>query len=131
MPLGNEILIALVPMVASPLVAFLCGYYRLRANRPMQSRFRKASGIAVIAFYGALIVTYGAVFAMYYGYGKEQSGLQSVGCFLFLAGPILAITLVVIAESMRTTQIAHRCRGCGYDLRATPAGRCPECGSET
>ena len=52
-------------------------------------------------------------------------------CFFFV---IVLPTIVVLVSAIRKRlrphkplEVGHRCRTCGYDLRATP-DRCPECG---
>ena len=48
--------------------------------------------------------------------------------FVAAAGMVVPALWLVAARRRRKRARAGLCRRCGYDLRATAAGRCPECG---
>jgi hypothetical protein len=64
----------------------------------------------------------GRTFSSQYGYTAV-----AVPWWLLSAVSGLPVGLVVRRRLRRAAEAPGRCRGCGYDLRATP-DRCPECG---
>jgi hypothetical protein len=82
---------------------------------------------------------FGTTYQHFAGFAYVTGRYGSISAFSIAAIPFWFIVLVTgmgpalwwCGLRRRRSWARHgRCRGCGYDLRATP-GRCPECGAES
>jgi len=66
--------------------------------------------------------------------GNDPGILILFGCmipFVAIAG-ITAFAILDLRRQLRDHDVNRGlCKHCGYDLRASPDGRCPECGNTT
>jgi hypothetical protein len=127
MAFGTGFVCFLVTIAAIPLPGIAFGGMRTKTHILVRRRFTKMSLIIAGSYFSTLVATYATIYLLYYVQGRQFEPLAMFGCALILTGPVVALAIVGVGESLRHKGMPGFCAACGYPVGSND--KCTECGT--
>ncbi|MCC6907943.1 MAG: hypothetical protein IT430_08400 [Phycisphaerales bacterium] len=121
---GPGLVLCLLFLVGAPGTTWAIWALRARSFHQRVWKWRIHT-VGTIAYYVTLVSLYTVVFT-----SPTETPATSLGCMWLFAGLLPTGWNLAAAFDLRPPDGIPRCRKCGYDLRGSTSGRCPECGTD-